>query len=311
MSDMLRAAARVPGFRDAARIHLVERSAALRAKQREKLHDYEVTWHDDLFGIPDGPLILVGNEFLDALPIRQFEKTNSGWGERFVALKDFGQFGFILKPETLTNAPTANPGDIFETSPAIGAFIAALSARLARQGGAALFIDYGHKVTAVGDTLQAVKKHKPCGIFETPGAADLTAHVDFDAVAKTAQAAGLKTYGPLEQGTWLSTLGIKVRGVQLAKGKPPEVAKSIESGITRLTAPDAMGALFKVIALAHPALAPPEGFQQDAAHEERHLFRTRRWPIRIARRAPRVLHTQRRRVRRHLRLEQLRLRFGG
>ena len=265
MSDLLRAAARMPGFLAAADIHLVERSAALKALQRTALKDHTVIWHENLNDVPTGPLILVANEFLDALPIRQFERTADGWMEHFVAVADDGTFGITLKPATLTDAPAATPGEIFETSPATVSFVGDLSARIAQHGGAALMIDYGHKVTAAGDTLQAVKKHKPCGIFETPGEADLTAHVDFAAVAAAAKHAGLTVHGPLEQGTWLSRLGIKLRGLQLAKGKSPEVAQSLESGIRRLTEADAMGALFKVIALTHPALATPDGFHQDAA----------------------------------------------
>jgi len=263
MRDLLRAAGRVPGFSPA--IHLIERSTALKARQRALLKDRAVTWHDDISTVPAGPMILVANEFLDALPIRQFQKTADGWAERHVALREHGQFGFVLKPTTLENAPPANLGDVFETSPAVTSFVGDVAARIARDGGAAVMIDYGHKTTAIGETLQAVKKHRPCGVFDTPGEADLTAHVDFAAVAATARARGAKVHGPIEQGTWLSGLGIKLRGIQLAKGKDAATAKTIESGITRLTAPDAMGALFKVIAVTHPALATPEGFQQDAA----------------------------------------------
>lgn len=265
MQDLLRAAGRVPGFTTAAHVHLVERSSALRALQRSALMNHNVTWHDAVGTVPHGPLILVGNEFLDALPIHQFEKTATGWMERYVAVDDAGQFSLTLKAGVPNDAPPAENGAIFETSSAAAAFVRDISARIVRDGGAALLIDYGHKATAAGDTLQAVKKHQPCGIFETPGEADLTAHVDFGAVARFARETGANVSGPIEQGTWLSRLGIKLRGVQLATNKPAEVAKSIQSGIHRLTAPDAMGALFKVIAITHPALATPDGFQQDAA----------------------------------------------
>lgn len=263
MKDLLRATARVPGFNAGADVHLIERSAALKSLQRETLKDYGVTWHGDVSAVADGPIILIANEFLDALPIRQFEKAATGWMERSVDVNEAGEFNIVLKPGTPEQAPAADAGAIFETSPATTQFISHITARIAGQGGAALLIDYGHTATAVGETLQAVKKHRPCGIFETPGQADLTAHVNFAAVADTARANGAKVFGPLAQGTWLSRLGIKLRGLQLAGGKTPDLAKTIESGIRRLTEPDAMGELFKVIALVHPTLATPDGFQQD------------------------------------------------
>lgn len=263
MKDALRAAARVPGFTAAAQIHLVEQSPALKDKQRAALADHAVTWHDVIATVPAGPTILIANEFLDALPIRQFEMTAHGWLERHVATDASGQLSFILKSGAPASAPTAKPSDIFETSPAIAAFIVDISARISRDGGAALLIDYGHGTISLGDTLQAVKRHKPCGVFETPGEADLTAHVDFAAVR--AAAAGVKAWGPVLQGTWLSRLGIKIRGLQLAKSKDAGTSQAIESGIRRLTEANAMGALFKVIALTHPSLATPEGFQQDDA----------------------------------------------
>ena len=263
MKDLLRAAARVPGCSAAARVHLVEQSPALREKQRATLSGHTVTWHETVDGVPRGPMILVANEFLDALPIRQFEMTLAGWQERYVAADAAGNLTFVLKPGTPDGAPSAKPGDIFETSPAIAAFVGNVAARISRDGGAALLVDYGHGTTALGDTLQAVKRHKPCGIFETPGEADLTAHVDFAAVRAAAK--GARVWGPMAQGTWLSGLGIKLRGLQLAKGKDAATAQAIESGIRRLTEADAMGALFKVMALTHPSLAMPEGFQQDGS----------------------------------------------
>lgn len=259
MNDFLRAAARVPGFLAAADIHLVEQSPTLRATQLALLGD-RVTWHDSIDDVLAGPMILVGNEFLDALPIRQFQKAASGWMERYVTVDERGNFSFVLKPSDVSGAPAAQPGAIFETSPAVTAFTAKVAARLVKGGGAALLFDYGHRATAAGETLQALRQHKFCGLFDSPGQADLTAHVDFAAVAEAARTAGAAVYGAIEQGVWLNRLGIKLRGVQLAKGKSPDVAREIESGIRRLIEPDAMGALFKVIGLADPKLARPEGF---------------------------------------------------
>ena len=259
MNDFLRAAARVPGFLAAADIHLVEQSPTLRATQLALLGD-RVTWHDSIDDVLAGPMILVGNEFLDALPIRQFQKAASGWMERYVTVDERGNFSFVLKPSDVSGAPAAQPGAIFETSPAVTAFTAKVAARLVKGGGAALLFDYGHRATAAGETLQALRQHNFCGLFDSPGQADLTAHVDFAAVAEAARTAGAAVYGAIEQGVWLNRLGIKLRGVQLAKGKSPDVAREIESGIRRLIEPDAMGALFKVIGLADPKLARPEGF---------------------------------------------------
>jgi NADH dehydrogenase [ubiquinone] 1 alpha subcomplex assembly factor 7 len=262
MKDILRAAQHAPGFLAAGQIHLIERSLALKGMQRAALRNHSITWHEDIAAVSDGPMILVGNEFLDALPIRQFQRTLEGWCERYVTADKNG-LAFTLQDGAPQSPPDANLGDVFETSPAISDFISKISARIMTLGGAALLIDYGHGVSAVGDTLQAIKEHRHCGIFETPGEADLTAHVDFEAVARAAH--GLKVFGPAAQGIWLNRLGIKLRGLQLAKGKTPETVRTIESGIRRLTEPEAMGALFKVIALMHPTLATPGGFQQDVA----------------------------------------------
>jgi NADH dehydrogenase [ubiquinone] 1 alpha subcomplex assembly factor 7 len=265
MADALRAAGPVPGFLDALDVHLIEQSSALRDLQREKLEEQSITWHERLDTCPNGPTILIGNEFLDALPIRQLEKTTTGWVERRIGLDESNHFHFTLHDsvEGVSDAPSdADTGAIYETSPAIGTFVTDVAARILRHGGAALFIDYGHKKSAVGETLQAVQRHQPHLVLEAPGTADITAHVDFEAAAKAAQDAGAKVYGPIDQGNWLKQLGITVRGALLAKEKAPDVARDIESGIRRLTEPDAMGALFKVIALTHPDLKPPEGFTQ-------------------------------------------------
>lgn len=270
MADALRAAARVPGFRDAARIHLVERSAKLREKQREALKGVLVTWHDDLDDVPAGLCIVIANEFLDALPIRQWEKTARGWIERAVEIDAAGHFRFTRGSARDLDIPLAistdaKDGDIFETSPAIIGWTRKLADRLVDHGGAALVIDYGHTATAVGDTLQAVKAHRYHPVLNDPGEADLTAHVDFEAVATAAREMGAKVFGPTTQGAWLARLGITVRAAQLASGKGEAQAKEIQTAVQRLIAPDGMGLLFKVLAFTQPALAGCEGFEQDAA----------------------------------------------
>jgi NADH dehydrogenase [ubiquinone] 1 alpha subcomplex assembly factor 7 len=269
MADAMRAAARAPGFTDAARIHLVERSPKLREKQREALKGALATWHDDIEEVPAGVAIIIANEFLDALPIRQWEKTERGWIERAVDVAADGAFRFTHGTARdldipLTMSADAAPGAIFETSPATLDWTRRTAARLTEHGGAALVIDYGHTRTAIGDTLQAVKAHRYHAPLADPGEADLTAHVDFEAVATAAREMGAKVFGPTPQGAWLTRLGVTVRGAQLASGKDEIKAKEIRSAVQRLIAPEGMGLLFKVLAFANPALEACEGFGEDA-----------------------------------------------
>jgi NADH dehydrogenase [ubiquinone] 1 alpha subcomplex assembly factor 7 len=265
MADVVRAARQVPEFIAAAQIHLVERSAALKAQQRQALSDMAVQWHDDLDRLPDGPLILIANEFLDALPIRQFQRTAEGWAERVIVRDRDGRLAFSARPVADAPVPiglaaTAEMGAIFERSAAVECFAAALAARLKKHGGAALLIDYGHGESALGETLQAVKAHRYHDVLTDPGEADLTAHVDFAAVARAARQAGAAVLGAVDQGPWLRRLGIGVRQVQLARGKSAAQARAIEQGVQRLTDPHGMGLLFKVMAIAHPTLTSLEGF---------------------------------------------------
>jgi len=266
MADVLRAAKMVAGFLPAAEIHLVERSRALRDKQRTTLKDHSVTWHDDLDAVPHGPQIILANEFLDALPVRQFQRTPNGWSERVITADPTQALTFSTMladnaPIPIPLAVTAEIGAIFERSDAVTAAVAAMSQRITAHGGAALLIDYGHTASALGETLQAVKSHQYTEVLATPGEADLTAHVDFGHVKTTARAAGALVHGPVEQGLWLKRLGIGVRQVQLAKDKPPEAARAIEQGVRRLIEPHGLGMLFKVMALAHPTLKDLEGFE--------------------------------------------------
>jgi len=266
MADLLRATARVPGFASAARIHLVERSPALREQQRARLNNTTVAWHDDVESVPQGPAIIIANEFVDALPIRQFVRTETGWTARHVGW-DGKEFVFVDR-DTTAPPPSlpAKTGDVFEQCPAGQAWMKMLATRVARDGGAVLVIDYGHVKSAVGDTLQAVKQHKFHPVLSDLGTADLTAHVDFDALGSTARNAGAVVLGPVDQGTWLSRLGLNLRVTQLTRGKTETQARDIAGAARRLIAPDGMGLLFKVMAVVHPdlALAPLDGFAQDA-----------------------------------------------
>ncbi|MBO9622252.1 MAG: SAM-dependent methyltransferase [Sphingomonas sp.] len=258
-ADALRAMAKA-GFTPP--VDLVETSPVLRAAQAERLPQAE--WHLDLVGLPDdAPLLVVANEFFDALPIRQLVATAQGWRERLVACQDTlflpiagdRSFDMIIPPQ-LKDAP---PGSILETSPAGVAVLRALAARLLAQGGAALVIDYGYMGPAIGDTLQAVRYHRYANPFEAPGQADLTAHVDFATLKEAAEAEGLVVHGPVTQGEFLTRLGIAERTASLSLAAPDRAAQ-LATDRERLVAPDQMGDLFKVIALTAPGWPVPAGF---------------------------------------------------
>ncbi len=238
MVDALRATAKIPGFHEAAQIHLIENSESLKARQRDVLQDFDVSWHDGLEGVPDNaPLILLANEFLDALPIRQFQRADGKWKERVIGVDGAGNFHFGLIP---TAQPQNIEGDFYETSPACELFVKNTCERLKAQGGAALFIDYGY-VEGHGDTLQAVKNHDYVPVLEQVGEADLTAHVDFAALSE-----GLVT----TQGEFLRALGISQRAAMLKQKATESQAKDIDEAVGRLTSTDQMGELFKVMAFS-------------------------------------------------------------
>lgn len=262
MADILRAAEGMPGFRQAAEVHLVETSPALRARQAEVLRAARPVWHDELPALPeDAPLLLVANEFLDALPIRQYVKTAAGWRERLVDREDRG-LTFVEGPVSAIAAPPAENGDIFEINEAARAVAAQIGQRLARQGGAALLIDYGHETSAVGDTLQAVRRHAYAPVLENVGEADLTAHVDFQAIAEAAAEA--RVYPLLTQGRFLRLMGIELRAERLSRSRPAKAA-DIQAACRRLIGATEMGTLFKVLCLTHPDLPIPPGFSTDDA----------------------------------------------
>jgi SAM-dependent MidA family methyltransferase len=253
MRDALRAAARaMPDFRAASRVHFIETSPLLRAAQSALVPD--ATWHDALATVPPGAAIVLANEFLDALPIRQFERHNGAWTERFVAAGTF-----VRRPAVLA-APDAPEGTIVERGEAACAWLSALSHRLSRDGGAALILDYGPASSAQGDSLQAVRQGRPTDPLASPGEADLTAHVDFQALAEAAHAAGAKPWGPIEQGRFLNALGLAARTRQLAAANPRREAALLDAA-ERLAAPSRMGDLFKALAITQPAAPTPPGFE--------------------------------------------------
>jgi SAM-dependent MidA family methyltransferase len=253
-ADALRAM-RAAGLEPA--VHFVETSPALRKSQAERVP--QATWHGDVAALPTGaPLLVVANEFFDALPIRQLVATRRGWHERLVA---HTEAGFVPVPGPLIPAPLApaETGTVVETSPASLGIVRALSQRIAAQGGAALIVDYGHAQSAAGETLQAVSGHAFADPWEAPGSRDLTAHVDFAALAKAAAAEGVRVAGPRGQGEWLRAMGIDQRTAALSQAAPTRAAE-IEAARDRLVSPEQMGSLFKVLALAALNWPEPEGF---------------------------------------------------
>lgn len=260
MADALRALAQAaPAFRAAARVHLVEQSQSLRAAQARLLGAAVTAWHDDVATLPPGPMLLLGNEFLDALPIRQFIRRAGIWQERWVADGAFAERPALDAPDLPADAPD---GAVKEVSEPAFAFMRALSARLAVQGGAALLVDYGAAVPAFGDTLQAVRAHRT-GLdpLAEPGTRDLTAHVDFPALAEAARGAGANAFGPIPQGLLLQRLGLMTRAAMLAQARP-RMAGEILSGAERLVTSEGMGRLFKALALCDARLGPPPGFEE-------------------------------------------------
>ncbi len=268
MRDLLRAAKVAPEFRAGLEVHFVEMSEKLRGLQRDllQLSDVPLHWHHDVNSLPNEPLIVIANEFLDALPIDQYIKLGDGWHEWRVGIADdqlvFGASPVVL-PAITKFLPTAviagTTGTIFERRD-LGP-IQGIAHRIADHGGAALFIDYGHLKSAAGDTLQAIGSHKFTSPLENPGEADVTSHVDFEALAEFARKQGTKIHGPVTQGFFLKKLGIDVRTKTLKQDKNDKTVEEIEAARERLTGPGrGMGELFKVMALAHPSLPPLPGF---------------------------------------------------
>ncbi len=220
MADMLRAIRSVPGMLAATRVHLIEASPALRSRQQKTLGGVTVIWHNRIDDLPEGPLFLVANEFFDALPIRQFQRTGMGWAERQVGLGN-GQLIYglspLMRPGFLeARLSDTTDGDIVEVCPALPSIAGDIGQRIARFGGAALVIDYGGW-RGLGDTFQAMRAHEHTDPLANPGEADLTAHVDFEALAHAFRSSGAACTGMTAQGIFLERLGISARAATLAR----------------------------------------------------------------------------------------------
>lgn len=265
MSDLLRAAKVMPGFMDAAEIHLVETSPLLTREQKIKLKNSSVpvTWHQTLDTVPELPTIMVANELFDALPIRQLQLTADGWRERMIGLEDdelkIGVGEKTAAPDFST--PTDDVGAIAETSTPRIELANALGTRIANHGGCGLIVDYGHTKSTTGDTLQAMSKHGYVDILERPGHCDVTSHVDFETLGKAFETGGSKTYGPVPQGPFLHAMGLEIRGEKLRKKAKRRQVHLIDSAVERLAARNQMGELFKVMAVTHPDSPMPAPFE--------------------------------------------------
>jgi NADH dehydrogenase [ubiquinone] 1 alpha subcomplex assembly factor 7 len=267
MADMLHAARVDPGFLSSIEIVLIEASAALRQTQAHGPKDSPLRgrWlerFDDSLG--DRPLFLLANEFFDALPIRQFVFTERGWCERMVGAGEDGELRFVLSPMPIPldipeERGTPRIGDVYETCSSGEAIAEQAAAIIAENGGAALLIDYGYADTGFGETLQAVSQHKFAYVLERPGESDLSAHVDFAALARAAERGGAKACGPVDQGIFMESLGIAARTDRLMQVNPDQ-RDAIASAVARLVSPQQMGTLFKALAIAPKHAPAPPGF---------------------------------------------------
>ncbi|MHA7777032.1 class I SAM-dependent methyltransferase [Roseibium sp. M-1] len=265
ISDLLRVAALRPAFIKGAHLNLVETSPRLRQMQSKTLAKapLQPTFRDRFQDVPEGPLILVANEFFDALPIHQFVRTANAWQERQVGLAGTGELTFGIGAARLSDdaipahLASAPEGSIFETQPAANAIAEEIGRRIASYCGAALFIDYGYLKTAAGDTLQALYRHTYDDVLAHPGEADLTAHVNFEALAAAAIRGGATALPPLTQGDFLLRSGLVERAGALGAGKSLAEQETIRDAVERLAAPGQMGDLFKVLAVTSSGIAFP------------------------------------------------------
>ncbi len=258
MADALRAIAHAaPRFRAALSVHLIETSGRLRAIQRTAVP--HATWHTSIGTLPEQPILLLANEFLDALPVRQFVRRGQGWAERHV---QEGRWLELPSPcACFDEAGAQTEGDIIEVRESALTLAAALGDMMSSRPGVALFLDYGAVARTSGDSLQAIRNGRPTDPLFDPGTADLTAHVDFAALAAAARGAGAATHGPVPQGVFLTRLGLFQRTDRLARSQPPGRVLALIDAARRLAEPDRMGRLFKALALCHPGCPILPGFE--------------------------------------------------
>ena len=268
MADALRALRVLPPLYQSLSVHLVEINPVLREKQKSTLTGVRnIAWHERLDDVPGGPSVILANEYFDVLPIHQVVKRETGWHERVVEIDGTGQLVFgtaaeptprfeALLPPLVRAAPV---GAVFEWRP--DAEIMKIATRMRAQGGAALIIDYGHIRSDAGDTFQAIARHNFADPLKNPGQADVTAHVDFQALMRAAEDLGARVHGPVPQGEFLKRLGIETRAVALMAKSTHEVSETISNGLKRLIGGGrgGMGSMFKVLGISEPGLASLAG----------------------------------------------------
>ena len=272
MADALRALRVLPPLYQTLSVHMVEVNPVLRGRQKATLSNVRtIAWHDNIDSVPGGPCIILANEYFDVLPVRQMVKRETGWHERVVEIDDDGRLVFgaaveptprfeLLLPALVRAAPV---GAVFEWRP--DAEIMKLATRVREQDGAALIIDYGHLRSDAGDTFQAIARHTFTDPLKAPGQADVTAHVDFQALARAAEDVGARVHGPVTQGTFLKRLGIDTRAAALMQKATPEVSADISAALKRLTDTGraGMGSMFKVLGISEPRLTSLAGLSND------------------------------------------------
>lgn len=265
MVDALRAIRKVSGMAEALSIMLVETSPILQKSQKKLLNqaEFSIRWADSISNLPKIPLLLIANEFFDALPLHQYIRTATGWHERVIGINESNHLQFGLSPEPIAGFDKAAPiGSVFEEARVSSAYVEQIARHVRTYHGAALIVDYGHIKSGFGDTLQAVKHHDFIDPLSNPGDADLTVHVDFDAIGQIARQAGATVSGPVTQRDFLLSLGLAARATRLMHAVSPEQALAIQGQFERLTDPsrEGMGTLFNVITLHHPQLEGLAGF---------------------------------------------------
>ena len=272
MADILRATQKVPGFHAALELHLIEASPTLRDIQNAKLQGHQVIWHSHISDLPEAPVYLIANEFFDALPIRQFQRDGESWRERQIGTRDgkltFGLGGPTSPDPLIPRLNATTEGQIVELCTPAAAIAGDIARRISDHGGAAIIIDYGDW-RSIGDTLQALRDHAPDPVLARPGVADLTAHVDFEALANVANSvSGIKTSALTGQGVFLERLGITARAQHLAQKLQGQALESHIAAHRRLTHPSEMGTLFKTIAICREHDDLPPGFVHDTGNSD-------------------------------------------
>ncbi|MDE2379999.1 SAM-dependent methyltransferase [Bradyrhizobium sp.] len=277
MADALRALRVLPPLYQALSIHLVEVNPVLRERQKTALSGVRsIAWHDTIDSVPEGPCIILANEYFDVLPIHQMVKRETGWHERVVDVDANGRLVFgaaaeptprfdVLLPPLVRAAPV---GAVFEWRP--DAEIMKLATRVRDQDGAALIIDYGHLRSDAGDTFQAIARHSFTDPLKAPGQADVTAHVDFQALGRAAEDVGARVHGPVTQGEFLKRLGIETRAAALMQKATADVSTDISAALKRLTdtGRGGMGSMFKVLGISEPRLTGLAGLSDTVEEED-------------------------------------------